>query len=179
MVALSCCSSSLAPAAPELVVLELGGGDLGHRHQRAQHGAVVTLAPTLDDRVRLHVLKRKVVEHLALDRLGARARVQQRVGHRAREQQRVELRVVLDVVLLLAALELVERRLRDVDVAPLDELGHLAVEERQQQRADVRAVDVRVRHDDDAVIAQVRDIELVAADAAAERRDQRADLVRL
>ena len=66
-------------------------------------------------------------------------------------------------MLLLAALQLVERRLGDIDVAALDELGHLAVEERQQQRADVRAVDVGVRHDDDAVIAEVREVELVAA----------------
>ena len=58
------------------------------------------------------------------------------------------------------------------------QLRHLPVEERQQQRADVRAVDVRVRHDDDAVIAQLGEVELVLADAAAERRDQRADLRR-
>src|SRR6185312_9813169 len=46
-------------------------------------------------------------------------------------------------------LRLVERRLRDVDVPALDELRHLPIEKRQQQRADVRAVDVRVGHDDD------------------------------
>ena len=63
---------------------------------------------------------------------------------------------------MLAALDLVERRLRDVEVAALDELRHLAVEERQQQRADVRAVDVGVGHDDDAVVAQLADVEVVA-----------------
>jgi hypothetical protein len=62
-------------------------------------------------------------------------------------------------------------------VAALDQLRHLAVEERQQQRADVAAVDVGVGHDDDAVVAQLVDVELFAADAAAERGDQRADLV--
>src|SRR5690606_38111463 len=70
-----------------------------------------------------------------------------------------------------------EGRLRDVDVSALDELTHLPVEERQQQRADVRSVDVGVRHDDDAVVPQLRRIELVCADAAAERGDQRADLL--
>ena len=55
--------------------------------------------------------------------------------------------------------------------------AHLAEEERQQQSADMRAVDVGVGHDDDLVIAQLVDIEVVAADAGAERRDQRADLL--
>ena len=40
----------------------------------------------------------------------------------------------------------------------------------------MRAVDVGVGHDDDLVIAQLVDVELVAADAGAERGDQRADL---
>ena len=51
----------------------------------------------------------------------------------------------------------------------------MAEEERQQQRADVRAVDVGVGHDDDAVVAQLERVERVA-DAGAERRDQRPDL---
>jgi hypothetical protein len=42
----------------------------------------------------------------------------------------------------------------------------------------VRTVDVGVGHDDDAVVAQLVRIEFVLADAAAERRDQRADLGR-
>jgi hypothetical protein len=62
-------------------------------------------------------------------------------------------------------------------VAALDEHRHLAVEERQQQRPDVRAVDVRVGHDDDAVVPELLDVEVFDADAAAERRDERADLV--
>ena len=65
----------------------------------------------------------------------------------------------------------------DVEVAVVDELGHLPVEEREQQRADVRSVDVGVGHDDDAVIAQLRNVEVVAADAAPERRDHGLDLV--
>ena len=58
----------------------------------------------------------------------------------------------------------------------LDERLHLAVEEREQQRADMRAVDVGVGHDDDLVIAQFAQIELVA-DAGTECGDQRADLL--
>ena len=74
---------------------------------------------------------------------------------------------VLQVQLLLAGLHLVQRRLRDVDVAALHQLGHLAVEEGQQQRADVGAVDVGVGHDDDAVVAQLGDVEVVGAALAA------------
>ena len=94
------------------------------------------------------------------------------------EQVLLQLVVVLEVDLLLALLHLVQRRLRDVDVAALDQLRHLPVEEREQQRADVRAVDVRVGHDDDAVIAQLVGVVLVLAEAGAERRDQRDDLLR-
>ena len=39
------------------------------------------------------------------------------------------------------------------------------------------AVDVGVRHDDDLVVAQLVDVELLVADAGAERGDQRADLL--
>jgi hypothetical protein len=74
-------------------------------------------------------------------------------------------------------LDLVQRRLRDVDVAALDQLGHLAVEEREQQRADVAAVDVGVGHDDDAVVAQLGDVVVGLADAGAQRGDQRGDLL--
>jgi hypothetical protein len=56
--------------------------------------------------------------------------------------------------------------------------GILPVEEREEQRADVRAVHVRVGHDDDAVVAQLLEVELVLADAGAERRDERRDLHR-
>src|SRR5205823_1416765 len=58
----------------------------------------------------------------------------------------------------------------------VDDLAHLTIEEGEQQRADVRAVDVGIRHDDDLVVAQLVGIELVA-DPGPERRDQRADFL--
>ena len=64
-----------------------------------------------------------------------------------------ERRFVLEVALRLALLDLVERRLRDEHVSLLDQLLELPVEQGQQQRADVRAVDVGVGHDDDGVVA--------------------------
>ena len=58
-----------------------------------------------------------------------------------------------------------------------DQLRHLTIEERQQQRADVGAIDVGVGHDDDLVVAQLVDVELFPANAGAQRRDQRADFL--
>ena len=91
------------------------------------------------------------------------------------DEQLLEVRLLLDEALLVADLDAVERRHGDVDVAALDELLHLPVEERQEQRADVRAVDVGVGHHDDPVVAELLDVEL-GADAGADRRDDRLDL---
>ena len=60
-------------------------------------------------------------------------------------------------------------------LSALDQLRHVAEEEGQQQRADVRSVHVGVGHQDDLAVAQLRGIEVVLADAGAERRDHGAD----
>ena len=65
------------------------------------------------------------------------------------------LALVLDVLLELTLLDAEERGLGDVDVAALDELGHVAEEEGEQQGADVRAVDVGVGHQDELAVAQL------------------------
>ena len=70
----------------------------------------------------------------------------------------------------------VEGRLRQIDVALLHKRLHKAEEEGQKQRADMRAVDVGIRHDDDLSIAQLGNIEFLA-DAAAKRRDNRHQLL--
>ena len=57
----------------------------------------------------------------------------------------------------------------------LNEFAHLAEEEGQQQRAYVGTIDVRIGHDDDAVVTQLLRIELVLADTTAQRRDNSAD----
>ena len=77
--------------------------------------------------------------------------------------------------MLLVLADLIERRLRDVDVPVVDERLHVAVEEREEQRADMRAVHVCIGHDDDLAVAALREVKLLA-DARAERRDHRADL---
>ena len=84
---------------------------------------------------------------------------------------------VLDVAFRASALDAVERRLRDVDVAAFDQIAHLAEEERQQQRTDVRAVDIGIGHQDDLVIAQLRDIEVLDADAGSQGRDHGPDFL--
>ena len=92
------------------------------------------------------------------------------------QQDALELAVVLEVERLAAAeLEPVERRLGDVDVPRLDHRQHVPEEERQDQRADVRAVDVGVRHRHDLVVAQALEVELLA-DAGVDRRDHGLDL---
>ncbi len=88
---------------------------------------------------------------------------------------------VLDILRGLAARHLIERRLRDVDMTALDEFRHLAEEEGQQQRTNMRTVDVSIRHDDNLVVAQLIRVEAVSfifADGSAERCNQGADLIR-
>ena len=86
---------------------------------------------------------------------------------RRAQQDAVQLDVVLHVVFGLALLHLVERRLRDVDVAALDQFGDLPIEECKQKRAYVAAVDIRICHYYDAVIAQFGEIEFVLSNSAA------------
>ncbi|MNP86031.1 hypothetical protein D3C76_1860310 [compost metagenome] len=62
-------------------------------------------------------------------------------------------------------------------MATLDDFRHLTIEEGQQQRTDVRAVDVGIGHDNDAVITQFVRVVLVATNAAAQRGDQRGNFL--
>src|SRR4030095_10880926 len=111
------------------------------------------------------------VELVALER-GPALRADHLAPRTLAEQELLERQLVLEALLLLAALDLDQRRLRDEQMTLLDELGHLAVEEREQERADVAPVDVGVRHDDQPPVAQARLVE-VGAGAAPERRDDR------
>jgi hypothetical protein len=65
---------------------------------------------------------------------------------------------VLQVLLRAAALHPVERRLGDEEMPGVDDLLVVTIEEREEQRADVRAVDVGVAHEDDRVIAELREV---------------------
>ena len=88
----------------------------------------------------------------------------------------VALLLVEGVVELFAPADPEEGRLGEVDVPLLDQRPHVAEEEGQKQGADVASVDVGVGHDDDLAVAELGDIE-VLADAAAERHDDRHELL--
>ncbi len=61
-------------------------------------------------------------------------------------------------------------------MAALDDVGEVAEEEGQQQRADVAAVHVGIGHDDDTSVAQTFEIEVIA-DTGSQRGDERLDFV--
>ncbi len=92
------------------------------------------------------------------------------------EQEILELRLLLDVALLPAGLDLVERGLGDVDEPRIDQLRHLPEEQGQSEGSDVGAIDVGVSHQNDLVVPGLLDVELVT-DTGPDRCDQRLDLV--
>src|SRR6202049_27179 len=83
--------------------------------------------------------------------------------------------LVANITFSLAALDAIQRRLRNVDMATIDELLHVAEEKRQQQRADVTAIDVRIGHKNYFVIAEFTGVEIVFADAGTQRGDDGAN----
>src|ERR1019366_6591649 len=82
-----------------------------------------------------------------------------------------EIAVVADVAVHFAAAQAIERRLRNVNVAALDQFAQEAEKKIGQQRANVAAVHVGVGHQDNLVITQFGGIEIVLADAGAKRGD--------
>ena len=72
-----------------------------------------------------------------------------------------EAALILQIAFLLTAFNFVERWLRDVQVTFFHQVGDLAIEERQQQRAYVGTVHVCVCHDDDGVVAELLRIVIV------------------
>ena len=84
---------------------------------------------------------------------------------------------VFDIALLLASLDFVERRLGDKKMPSFHQLRHLAVEKGQEQRPNMRTVDVGVGHDDDAMVAQLRLI-VVFLYAGAQGHNHQANFLR-
>ena len=74
------------------------------------------------------------------------------------------------------AVDAVEGRFAEVDMSAVDQLGEVTVEEGQEKSRDVMAVAVRVREDDDLVVAELADVE-VRAQATAEGGDDVGDLL--
>src|SRR5579883_974361 len=117
------------------------------------------------------------VQHRLRTAIARRVYLQAQVLRRPPHDFPREFLLVLDVLLALPLLDPVEGRLRDEHVAFLDQLVHVPEEERQQQRADVAPVHVRVRHDDDLAVPQLGRGEIVLADPRPQRRDHRPDLL--
>ena len=83
--------------------------------------------------------------------------------------------IAVGVPVLLPLSDEVEGGLGDVDAAVFNEGLHVAVEEGEEEGADVSTVDVGIRHDDDFAVAALGEVEVVG-DAAAKRGDHGADL---
>ena len=79
--------------------------------------------------------------------------------------------LVARIIGLAALAEAVERRHGEKQMAVRNQLRHLAIEEREQQRGDVRAIHIGVGHDDDALVAQ-RIVAVARAGAATKRLHQ-------
>ena len=79
---------------------------------------------------------------------------------------------ILQVLFLLAALDLVQGRHGNEHVATIDDFTHLPEQEGQQQGTNVRAVYVGVRHDNDGVVTQFVRVEFFPPDTATEGGNQ-------
>src|SRR5882724_10414211 len=166
-----------------------GGADVGVAH--AAFVAAELLPQQLGEDGRRHAALHELAEEaavlahraqqlhqrLAADGLLGARDLQLRRGHPRGEEEVLELAVVHEVLLDLALLDLEEGRLRDEEVARLDDRVHVAEEEREGQRPDVGTVHVRVSHQDDLVVAQLREVELVGPDASAHGGDEQPDFV--
>ena len=83
---------------------------------------------------------------------------------------------VAGVKILAAVGQPIERRHRQIEVAVVDEPAHLPIEEGDEQRRNMGAVDVGVGHDDDAAVAQIL-VAVMRAGAAAERLREVGELL--
>src|SRR6266542_4297258 len=150
-------------------------------HQRLEHlvGEDRVLDVHLEDRACLRIHRRRPeLTRIHLSESLVALDVDRALAFAVAETRHVvvTLLLVVRVVLLLPLRHAIERRLRDVEVARFDQLGHLAIEESQQKRPDVRPVHVGVRHQDQLVIADVLDREILL-DSGADGGDDRPDLL--
>src|SRR5262249_1410044 len=93
-------------------------------------------------------------------------------------QQAIALAIVERPVDVLADLDLIKRWLRDVHVAEANQLGQLAIEEGEQERADVMPVGVGIHQQADLPIAQLGGVEVFTRAAAQGRHEVAQLLVR-
>src|ERR1700687_867373 len=127
-----------------------------------QQHAVLRIHGGLPELLGIHLTETLVARNLRL------------TGHL--RQLAVLLLIGVGVADLLAARDLVQRRLGNVEVLPGDHLRHVAEEKCEQQGADVRTINVSISHYQYVVISQFPNIKFLA-DARAECRDEIANLL--
>src|SRR5690606_16201412 len=110
------------------VLGEVPGIQRGEVDQRFEYQRVEAVRVAGNGFARARVGKQQFLQSLALDRRLALGRNERGAFDRVAGQVGIERRVILDVQLGLALLDLVQRRQADVDVAALDQLRHLPVE---------------------------------------------------
>src|SRR5215470_9213423 len=89
----------------------------------------------------------------------------------------VKSQLVLQVHLRLTTLDLIEGWLCDVQIAALDDWPHVTEEKSQEQGTDMRPIHSRVSHDDDAVIADLLNVKIIATNPGPKSRDEHLDLL--
>ena len=77
----------------------------------------------------------------------------------------------ISIAHLLAEPDAIERRLGEIDVSVVNQIGEVAEEQSEKESGNVCAVHVSIRHDDDAVIAEFFQVEHLA-DVSAKRNDE-------
>ncbi len=164
----------LAPVFHARLILQAFFADRRHVDHLLQHFLGEDPGLAIDNLHDVAVFSNQVGQRLPADWRRIVTRIQGGFFQSQGGQVLLHGRIILEIGLLLAFLHLVKRRLGNIDIAPLDQLGHLAEEERQQQGTNVRTIHVRIRHDDDAVVAEFFHIVFVAANAAAQSGDQGA-----
>ena len=101
------------------------------------------------------------------------ANLKRRVLEAKLEQRFLHLPLIADIFFVSFSADEVKRRLSDEDVSTQQQGFHVAEEEGQQQRANVRPIDICIGHDDHFVVSPFFEIELIVADAHPERADDR------
>ena len=86
--------------------------------------------------------------------------------------------VLLQIEFFFALLHFVEGRLSNVEIAIVDKLWVLPKEEGEQERTNVRSVDISIRHDDDAVVTKFVEV-LLDANTTAQGGNQCRNLLGL
>ena len=91
------------------------------------------------------------------------------------EQHFVQFGLIFKIHFLFAPTDFQQRRLGNIQVALINDFGHLPIKERQQKCADVGSIHISIRHDDDFMIFDIVDIVLFRSHPSSQGRDDILD----